>query len=184
MRTSLSWVAIAAALAACSNSPTNADAAAPIDVGTAIDAATSPDAGYPPGPYGATVGSTLADFTVQGYALSRTSTDPTGMSVVPIRLSDVRATPGCTCLIVLFNAELMWCPPCNIAMPMFDTMLAVQMTTKAACPKAPHRGDGVLDVAGVDVKSRLTPTPSYSLNPLNFGQARKRDDQRVHHRKI
>lgn len=116
-----SFVLVATALVACSSSPNGTDAATATDVGSST---------YPAGPYGTAVGDTMADFSIQGYALSPTSTDPTGMSVVPIRLSDVRATPGCSCLIVLFNSELSWCPPCNLVMADYASFLS---STPAVC---------------------------------------------------
>lgn len=116
-----SFIVVATALVACGSSPAGNDAATATDVGSSVDAA---NASYPPGPYGTAVGDTMADFTMQGYALSPTSTDPTGMSLTSIRLSDVRATAGCSCLIVLFNSELRWCPPCNMVMSTYASFVA------------------------------------------------------------
>jgi hypothetical protein len=48
----------------------------------------------------------------------------------------------------------------NIAIPTFETMLAVQMTVKAVCANAPLRIGPGSDVARLEVTSALTPISS------------------------
>jgi hypothetical protein len=78
------------------------------------DAAVAPDLtvgnSYPAGPYGAMKGDTLADITGQGYALSPSQTDSTQLTLMQLKLSDLRNNPACKCVLVELNET---CGPCS-----------------------------------------------------------------------
>lgn len=103
-----SWVAaFAAAASACAHddgAATVAPAAAgPTDAAAPPDAAEAapPVAPYPAGPYGATIGATIADFTILGYRLGPDTLDPTRLPLEALRLSELRAAqPRCTCMVI------------------------------------------------------------------------------------
>jgi len=106
-------------VAACSSTSNDTpDAAVAADGGT--DAGTEASASfpilpYPPGPHGAATGDVVADFHVQGYALSRSQRDSTRLALRDIRLAEVRSDPACTCLLILWNGAGNRCQPCTEA---------------------------------------------------------------------
>lgn len=94
-----------------------AKAPATLDAGASEAAPDAPQARYPilpypPGPYGPAVGETMADFRVQGYALSRTERDSRRLPFRDVTLSEVRSDPSCRCLLVMWAAAGLACGPC------------------------------------------------------------------------
>ncbi len=87
------------------------EASADVDLGDASDGAF-PILPYPPGPYGGGVGDVLPDFTVQGYALSRTERDSRKLPWRDVHVAEVRSTPGCECLVVVVTTAGTGCGPC------------------------------------------------------------------------
>jgi thiol-disulfide isomerase/thioredoxin len=80
------------------------DATLPLDAGEGCDMA-----GYPAGPYGVTVGSTIANLDYSGWIAASThaSTDPLG----PVCLGRYHGDPNVKALVLVGVA--IWCPPCN-----------------------------------------------------------------------
>ncbi len=68
---------------------------------------------YPPGPYGYALGDVLPDFFVMGYAMSPTQRDSTKLPFRPIKLSEVRSTPGCSCVVISWLAVGLNCQSCS-----------------------------------------------------------------------
>ncbi|HEY8073239.1 MAG TPA: hypothetical protein VIF62_04000, partial [Labilithrix sp.] len=114
--------ALLALLVACGST---ADDGAPSPVAKTPGPAPQPDAPpapappppsfpilpYPSGPYGSSIGDTMADFTVQGYAMSRTERDPRELPFRDIALSEVRSDPACSCVVVVWGAAGVACHP-------------------------------------------------------------------------
>ncbi len=110
----------------CSSSPTSTppiDAAVP-DTSVA-DTAPPPPVGvegcaggqttvhnYPPGPYAIAVGSTVADFCLQGYSA------PDKQTLASVALHDYFDWAGTNGNPILFlSAGMTWCGPCNLEAP-------------------------------------------------------------------
>lgn len=83
---------------------------------------------YPPGPYGSGIGDVLADFAIDGYAMSRSNRDPRTLPFTEIRLADVRSDPSCTCLVVLWSAAGNACVPAREEDSAFAEALAQDPT--------------------------------------------------------
>jgi hypothetical protein len=119
MRTANFAAALAVAIAiACGDHRENRaqpdaveDAGPPADVDAATDAAIE-IAPYPPGPYRGGVGDIMPNFTIRGYALSRTQRDSTRLPFREISLAEVRSDPSCTCLAIVHTTCGTQCGPC------------------------------------------------------------------------
>ena len=72
--------------------------------------------GYPPGPYGSSVGFTLNDFSASGYRLGPGETDSTNLPWTTIDVAEYHASPVCKCLLVTVGAT--WCGDCMAEQPM------------------------------------------------------------------
>jgi thiol-disulfide isomerase/thioredoxin len=73
-------------------------------------------AGYPPGPYGSSVGFTLNDFSASGYRLGPGQTDSTKLPWTTIDVSEYHESPVCKCLLITVGAT--WCGDCMAEQPM------------------------------------------------------------------
>ncbi len=112
----LSGPIVALSIGACSgNTPAGPSTAATTDASASQDSAVLNTPGYPPGPYGSTVGNVLGDMEFAGRYRTESSGLSTEAPYETIKLSDVR-TKTTTVKYALIHMSAYWCSMCKAAL--------------------------------------------------------------------